>query len=69
MPKSHAAQYGFAYYALSPSIFTLARTARLRVWLQITYRPKTCHVLKTWQVYHPYQEVNIGQILTGDYRK
>jgi hypothetical protein len=35
----------------------------LRIWLKITPRPKTCQVFKTWQVYHPYQEVNIGQIL------
>jgi hypothetical protein len=35
----------------------------LGILLQITSRPKTCQVLKTWQVYHPYWEVNIGQIL------
>jgi hypothetical protein len=35
----------------------------LRSWLQITSRLKTCQVLKTWQVCHPYQKDNIGQIL------
>ncbi|EIC31008.1 hypothetical protein Metal_3345 [Methylomicrobium album BG8] len=45
-----------------------SRGEYIRLWCVLTGRmnsplPKTCQVLKTWQVYPPFQEVNIGQIL------
>ncbi|MBL1266032.1 non-ribosomal peptide synthetase [Candidatus Methylomicrobium oryzae] len=53
---------GVSWRIVLEDLQTLYR--QLRIWLQITSRPKTCQVFKTWQVCHPYQKVNIGQILS-----